>query len=145
LVIDPRKFFSLSGRKSVWAEGVKLFKESPVLGYGFHADRLLLGTHMHNALLHALIQTGVIGSVPFMAALIWAWVLQIKALRNRPQLPAVHRHLVIQVAGVLAFLSLRAVTESTGAFFGVDWLLLAPLLLYLQVVNQKRYQSLSAA
>jgi O-antigen ligase len=113
--------------------------------WGFQADRLLLGTHMYNALLRAFIQTGLVGTVPFVAALIWAWVLQIKAFRNRAQLPVAQRHLVIQVAGVLAFLSLRAIPESTGAFFGVDWLLLAPLLLYLQVVNQSRYKSLRAA
>jgi hypothetical protein len=137
--------FNSSGRTALWGAGWDLIKQSPFLGWGFHADRLLLGTHMHNALLHALIQTGLIGTVPFVSALVWAWVLQIKALRNRAQLPVVHRHLVIQVAGVLAFLSLRAIAESTGAFFGVDWLLLAPLLLYLQVVNQTRYQSLRAA
>jgi hypothetical protein len=141
----PPDVLGLSGRTAVWETGLDLFKESPFLGWGFHADRLLLGTHMHNTLLHALIQTGLIGTVPLVAGLVWAWVLQIKALRNRAQLPVVHRHLVIQVAGVLAFLSLRAIPESTGAFFGVDWLLLAPLLLYLQIVNQKRNQSSSAA
>ncbi len=141
----PPDVLGLSGRTAVWEKGWDLFKQSPFLGWGFHADRLLLGTHMHNTLLHALIQTGLIGTVPFMAGLVWAWLLQIKALRNRAQLPGVHRHLVIQVAGVLAFLSLRAIPESTGAFFGVDWLLLAPLLLYLQLVNQKRNQSSSAA
>jgi Zn-dependent protease with chaperone function len=48
----------------------------------------------------------------------------------------VHKHLVIQVAGVMVFLFLRSLFESTGAFFGVDWIILAPLLMYLQIVNR---------
>jgi hypothetical protein len=132
------KSITLSGRTIVWTDGWRLFKESPLLGWGFHADRLILGTHLHNAFLHALVQTGIVGAIPFMAALILGWVLLYKALRNRAHLPGVHRHLVIQTAGILTFLSVRAITESTGAFFGVDWLILAPLLLYLQAVNRYR-------
>ena len=129
-------FFTLTGRTAVWAQGWQLFKLSPLFGFGFHADRLLLdGQHMHNAFMHALVQTGLIGTIPFVGAFLWGWILLFKALRNRARLPAVHKQLVIQAGGVLAFLSLRAIPESTGAFFGVDWLLLSPLLLYLQVVN----------
>ena len=127
---------TLSGRTLVWAKGLRLFKESPYLGFGFHADRLLLGTHMHNAFLHALLQTGLLGTIPFVAAILLAWGLLIRALLRRSALPLPHQHLVIQTAGVLAFLTVRSIPESTGAFFGVDWLLLAPLLLYLQLLNQ---------
>ena len=35
------------------------------------------------------------------------------------------------MVGVLAFFSVRSLFESSGAFFGVDWLLLAPLFVYL--------------
>ena len=113
-----------------------MIKESPILGYGFQGDRLLLGTHMHNSVLHSLFQTGIMGVIPFVAALGLGWFLLIVVLRKLGSLPPVHKHLVIQVAGILVFLSLRSLTESTGAFFGVDWLLLAPLLLYLQVVSR---------
>jgi len=129
-------FFTLTGRTAVWAQGWQLFKLSPLFGFGFHADRLLLdGQHMHNSFMHALVQTGLIGTIPFVGAFLWVWILLFKALRNLARLPAIHKQLVIQAGGVLAFLSLRAIPESTGAFFGADWLLLAPLLLYLQVVN----------
>jgi O-antigen ligase len=134
----PKGFFSFTGRTAVWAEGWNLFTRSPLLGYGFHADRLKLGHHMHNSFLHAMVQTGLVGTIPFVAALLLGWVLLLKALRNLLRLPGNHKHLVIQTAGVLAFLTLRSIPESTGAFFGVDWLLLAPLLLYLQVVNHSR-------
>jgi len=134
-VTSATSFGTLTGRTVVWAEGIRLIKQSPLLGYGFHADRLLLGTHAHNSLIHALMQTGLIGTLPFMAALLLGWFLLLKSLRNLNRLAAVHKGLLIQSAGVLAFLSVRAVFESTGAFFGVDWLILAPLLLYVKVVD----------
>jgi O-antigen ligase len=114
---------------------LKLLKDSPFLGFGFHADRLILGTHMHNAFLHALFQTGIIGTIPFMGSLIFGWVLLFRAARKLALFPLPHKHLVIQSGGILAFLTIRAFPESTGAFFGIDWLILAPLLLYLHLVN----------
>ena len=131
----PKGFFTLSGRTVVWEAGWNRFKESPIIGYGFHADRLLLGTHMHNAVLHASIQTGLLGTIPFIVALLFGWILLFKGLRNRVQLPVAHQLLLIQTGGILAFLSMRALPESTGAFFGPDWLILGPVLLYLQVIN----------
>ncbi|MCI0788541.1 MAG: O-antigen ligase family protein, partial [Chloroflexi bacterium] len=124
-----------SGRTQIWAAGWKFIKLSPMLGYGFHADRLVLGTHMHNAVLHAMIQTGLLGTIPFVGAILWAWFLLIKTLRKIDRLAPMHKTAVIQSAGILVFLSFRSLPESTGAFFGIDWLLLSPLLLYLRLVN----------
>ena len=46
------------------------------------------------------------------------------------------RHLAQEYAEpLLMFLSLRTIPESTGAFFGVDLLLLTPILLYLYIVS----------
>jgi len=131
-----KSFSSLSGRTYVWKAGWEAFKESPALGFGFHADRLLFGTHLHNAVLHALVQTGLIGTIPFVAGLTLGWVFLFNVLINRARLPYVYQHLAIQSGGILAFLSVRMLTESTGAFFGVDWLILAPLLLYLQIAHR---------
>ena len=135
-----KEFFKFTGRTAVWAEGWRLFKDSPLIGFGFHADRLLLNTHMHNALMHALLQAGLFGAIPFVAAVIFAWVLFFRIVRKLTLLPGASKHLVIQCGGVLAFLTLRSFPESTGAFFGVDWLILAPVLFYLQVVNYGRQQ-----
>ena len=135
VLTDP-SFASISGRTSVWSSGYRLFKERPILGHGFQADRLLLGTHMHNTLMHALVQTGLIGTIPLILALVYGWLLVARTLPNRANLPGVHPQVFIQVSGVLIFFTFRAFSESTGAFFGVDWLLLAPILVYLQVVNR---------
>lgn len=135
---DSNKIPTLTGRTQVWRQGWNLFTKSPVLGYGFHADRIILNAHMHNAFMHALVQTGILGTLPFIAAILYGWVMLVKAFLSRENLTAFHKHLLIQTGGVLAFLSVRAIPESTGAFFGVDWIILGPLLLYLQVVNDAR-------
>lgn len=143
VAIEKAKTFdlSLTGRTVVWKEGLERLKGSPALGFGFHGDRLLLGTHMHNAVLHAAFQTGIIGALAFLAAVVAGWVLTIKAIRRLSRLSMLHKYLVIQGAGVLTFFSIRAITESSGAFFGVDWLLLAPFLLYFQLLNSRRDQT----
>ncbi len=130
----PESFFEFTGRTAVWADGWTLFKESPVVGYGFHADRLKFGTHMHNSFMQALVQTGFLGTIPLVAALLLSWYLLVKAVRNLSRFSTTDRHLTIQTAGIIAFFSVRTFTESPGSFFGVDWLLLAPFLLYLTLV-----------
>ena len=132
----PNHFFTFSGRTKVWSEGWKIFKGSPLLGRGFQADRFIIGTHMHNSMLHAMVQTGTLGTVPLLVALVFIWALLVRAVRNLSRFPIIHKNLIIQLAGILTFFSVRTFSESTGAFFGVDWLLLAPVLVYLQMVNQ---------
>jgi len=131
-------FLKFSGRTAVWVEGWRLFTASPLIGFGFHADRLLLGTHMHNSVLQALLQAGLIGAIPFVAAVIFGWVSFFRIVLKLAHIPVAQKHLVIQCGGVLAFLTMRSLPESTGAFFGVDWLILAPVLFYLHVVNYKQ-------
>jgi len=133
--VVSNEFFNFSGRTHVWRQGLELFTESPFLGYGFQADRYLLGTHAHNSLVQSLLQTGVIGTIPFITGLMLAWVLLIKISLNLYRFPHNNKPTIIQVAGLLAYLSVRSITESTGAFFSIDWLLLGPILLHLQVTT----------
>jgi hypothetical protein len=137
----PAGFYSFSGRQAVWSDGWGLFKESPFWGYGFQADRLMLGTHMHNSVMHAMLQTGLLGTIPFVLAIVFAWILLLRLVKNLPVLASSDKHLVIQCAGVLAFFTMRSFPESTGAFFGVDWLIVAVMLFYLQLVNSKYHPS----
>ena len=136
----PAGFYTFSGRTVVWETGWEFVKQSPFLGYGFHADRLVLGTHMHNAILHSLLQTGFIGALAFIGTFVYGAVLSFRLLKNLSYLPPVHKQMVVQTAGIMVLLSIRSVWESTGAFFGVDWLILAPLLLYLQILDSTRPQ-----
>jgi len=141
LKLIPAEFYAFSGRQAVWSDGWGLFKESPFWGYGFQADRLMLGTHMHNSVMHAMLQTGLLGTIPFVLAIVFAWILLLRLVKNLPVLASSDKHLVIQCAGVLAFFTMRSFPESTGAFFGVDWLIIAVMLFYLQLVNSKYHPS----
>jgi len=85
--------------------------------------------------MQALIQTGILGTIPLVAALLFGWTLLIKALKRLDQFPLHQKHLIIQIAAILAFLTVRAFPESTGTFFSIDWLILCPLLLYFQLVD----------
>jgi len=49
----------------------------------------------------------------------------------------VHKHLVIQTAGILTFLTFRTIWESSGAFFGIDWFILAGVYLYIQLIDSE--------
>ena len=132
----PVGFFTFSGRTVVWKAAWQRFKMSPLLGNGFHADRIMLGTHLHNTYLHSLLQTGVLGAIPFFAGILFGMVLFFKAIRRLNELSLAHKHLVIQSGGVLVFFAIRSIMESSGAFFGVDWLLLAPILLLLRAITE---------
>ena len=127
---------TLTGRTIVWEDGFELIKDRPLLGYGFHADRLVLREHMHNTYLHGILQTGMIGAIPLFLGLVLTWMLFYKAVRKLSRLTVAHRHSLILVGGMLALFSVRTIPESTGAIFGVDWLLLAPLLLYLELLTR---------
>jgi O-antigen ligase len=96
----------------------------------------MLKTQMHNSLIHSMVQTGLLGSIPFVAGILLAWVLVFKSAFNLRSYSDPHRTRIVLAGGMLAFFSIRSVAESTAAFFGVDLLLLTPVLLYLWVVNQ---------
>ena len=123
---------SFTGRTNTWHEGWKLFLRSPWIGFGFQADRYFLqGQHMHDALMHALVQTGLLGTVAFVLAIALGVVLMAKLyIASQVRRATVFRD---EVPGLLAFFIVLSVTEST-AYFSADWLLLAPVLAYIQVL-----------
>lgn len=124
---------TLTGRTGQWFQGLAATRQSPWVGLGFQADRYYLhGIQIENALLHALIQTGILGTLAFAAAFVLAWYLLVKLYASpfAASLPD-------EIPGILAFFTVMSVTEST-AYYGANWLLLAPVLAYIQVVAWQR-------
>jgi O-antigen ligase len=124
----------LTGRETTWEKGLAKIGESPILGWGFHADRLLLDSeHMHNSYLHAAIQTGIVGALLFAAAVavLWAFLWRSGVLRRVRTAAAPDQELLIQSVLILGFLSARSFFESTAAFYGVDLLLFVPAVCYI--------------
>ena len=126
--------FLLTGRTPVWNMAINELSGSPALGFGFHADRLVLNQHLHNSVIHAGLQTGLLGVIPFLLAFGYAWLLIIRLIRLRHLLSGEHKNTVVIVGALLAFFTFRSLLESPAAFFGVDWLFIGPLLLYMSVL-----------
>lgn len=129
---------TLSGRTSgVWWDAAILFSKSPTIGYGFHADRIFLrGQHIHNTLFHTLIQAGVLGTIPFLAAIVLT-VLYLYRLLRSDLLPSREKTFLIVATVALAFIFIRGATESF-AYYSADWLFLAPIIAYIQVLYFNR-------
>ena len=132
---DRVEFLTLTGRTHTWEKGWELFKESPLVGLGPQADRYSLhGVHMHNAYLYALSQSGFLGTIPFVAALFIAWLQFGRLVRKRNDMPEHQRLLLIESGAVFAFFTIRSIPESSAAFFGVDLLVVAPILAYINTL-----------
>jgi O-antigen ligase len=127
------KLMFLTGREYTWRKGLAQIEHSPFLGWGFHADRLMLNSeHMHNSYLHSAIHSGIFGASLFLAAIIAVWVLILRSgllkrirLVTGPDLP-----LLMQSVLIIGFLTTRSFFESTAAFYGVDLLLLVPAMAF---------------
>lgn len=128
------KLASFSGRVPIWEDGLSSLLGSPLIGFGFHGDRLVVGRHMHGAWFHAAVQGGVLGLGLFVAAwgLILGYLLDLGLLdRFRGRSPLQQRHLT-QATTVFVFLLVRSLAESTGAFYGIDLFLLLAVAAYVQ-------------
>jgi O-antigen ligase len=126
---------TLTGRTLTWREGWNVvFQESPWLGLGFHADRIYLqGMHMHNAFLQALIQSGLLGTVFFLAAFLKIWIFLIRTYlfpQKRGGLP-----FRAEIPAILLFVTVASISESTIAFYGAVLLFAAPLFAYIQLTS----------
>ncbi len=128
--------FFLAGRETTWRKALELAFRSPFVGHGFHADRLILeGEHIHMAYLHSLIQSGFVGALLFTGAIAGMWFLIIRD-RVVPRLALIEGRanlFLTESVAILGFLTARSFFESTAAFYGVDLLLLTPVLAYLQI------------
>lgn len=131
-------FLTFTGRSELWAQGVELWLSSPLFGWGFHADRLILDGHMHNAALHALVQAGIVGLAFFLAAWVWSVRSLIRSglFTRFQQLETTQRIEMIDAAALLTFFGLRSVFESSGAFFGVDLLFIAVVFHHVRAIER---------
>lgn len=121
--------FTLTGRTMIWEKGFDLVLKSPWVGYGFQADRYFLNNmHIHDAFLHALIQSGLMGGGAIILALIiiWYYVLRYFFISQ----PSDKSLIPPDIPAVLLFVTFSSLTESTFAYFSAAWLLSAPIAAY---------------
>lgn len=127
---------TMTGRTRDWATGWEYIVKSPVIGYGFQADRYLVRMHIHNTYLYVLITAGFLGLLPFLAGLVGVWVAAYRILRRDVAARFGQEAHFAQAVGILAFFTMRSIPEVSGAMFGVDLMVMAPAMAYLVVLHQ---------
>lgn len=128
-----QQLVSMSGRTSIFDDAWRLVNEAPLIGYGPQADRrvLTIVPNAQNAILYALLCSGFIGGAGFVGGLLISWVLLARALSCQHRMTRSERTTLLQVAGVLAFMTMRSFPENCGALFSVDLLFQLPVMVYL--------------
>ena len=135
---------TMTGRTVTWEEGWSLLWKSPWVGLGFQADRYYLaGSHMHNAFLHVLIQSGFLGGGAILIglAIVWYYLIQDFFLRQ----PADKSLIPPEIPAVFLFMTISSVAESTFAYYSAAWLLSAPIVAYAIALHRKIQRALAAA
>ena len=134
---SDQNFTSMTGRTEVWSEGIEVFQRSPLIGWGNWADRYLIGEHVHNTYMQALLNGGVIGFIPFILSWIIAWLFVFQIWRRSHFLSEKDNLIFVEVTGVLMFFTLRSVPETTTASYSIDLLLMIPVFVFLEVLYRK--------
>jgi O-antigen ligase len=129
---------SLTGRTRAWINGWQAVVHSPVWGWGPQADRWLIGEHVHNTYMYALMCGGFVGGAAFVAGLAWAWVLIARAFRCGIAARLGQQTTLVQVTGLMAFFTIRSIPEVCGAMYGVDLMVMMPAILYLGELDRVR-------
>jgi O-antigen ligase len=122
---------TLTGRTVTWAKGWQAVQQSPWVGLGFWADRYFLkGQNMQSALLDALIQSGFLGAIPFVIAILWVWIGVLRFYSTKPAGEA--SSLPGELLAVMTFFTVYSVAEITCSFYSVGWIAMAPLFAHVQ-------------
>jgi len=129
--------FTLTGREFTWKQALEYIKQSPLLGWGFHTDRLLLNSrHIHNSYIHAMLHGGVVATLFFVAAVVKTWVIifQENLMRRLNEFSLKDQPYLIEAICLLGFLTSRSLFESTAAFYGVDLLFFLPAAVFVGLI-----------
>jgi O-antigen ligase len=125
---------TMTGRTATWEEGLHLLWKSPLIGFGFMADRIYLAAHMHNAFLHVLVQSGLLGGGGILLGLAIVWYYLIKYFFLRQ--PSDKSLIPPEIPAIFLFMTVSSVAESTFAYFSAAWLLSAPIVAYVMALHR---------
>lgn len=128
------EFRSMTGRTRAYEEGLAAFRHAPLLGRGQLADRLIIGEHVHNSYLQALLNAGILGSIPYVASWIAGWSLFFRLQKRRRLLRSEDRTALLEAGTVMMFFTVRSVPETTTASFAVDLLVMVAVFVYLEAL-----------
>jgi len=123
---------TLTGRTVTWAQGWQALQQSPWIGLGFWGDRYFLhAANMQSTLFDALIQSGFLGTIPFLLAQLWVWTGILRFYSTKPAGEATS--LPGELLAVMGFFAIYSITEITCSFYSVGWMAMAPLFAHVQL------------
>ena len=132
-------FSTMSGRDVIFENGFARWLEAPLFGYGPQADRLFSEvSNAQNALLYALLCSGLVGAAGFVLAMLAAWGKLILANLRHAGLAPRDREMLMIASGILVFSTLRSVPENQAAVFSIDLFLQYPAMIYLALLASRR-------
>jgi O-antigen ligase len=130
-----QEFFTMTGRTRTYEHGIAAFEEAPFFGRGQWADRTVINEHVHNSFLQALLNSGIFGTIPYVASWVTGWLLYYKLQkRNARRIPEDRLHL-LECGTVMMFFTFRAIPETTTASFAVDLLVMVAVYVYLEALS----------
>jgi O-antigen ligase len=128
------EFRSMTGRTRAYKNGLAAFWDAPLLGRGQWADRMVIGEHVHNSYLQALLNAGILGGIPYVASWVVGWVLFFRLQKRRHLLRPEDRLSLLEAGTVMMFFTVRSVPETTTASFAVDLLVMAAIYVYFETL-----------
>jgi len=131
---------SLSGRTEGWSKAWELFKESPVIGYGFVAaarTEILGNMHtggmstLHGAFFDVIVGVGMAGLIPWLSAIILVSLRMLKYSRTKLiKTDILSRQKYASMMALLALLLVRTTTSSGLAIHDHTYMLFLCVLMY---------------
>lgn len=130
--VQGQELVSMSGRTRIFHDAWEAIKAAPFIGYGPQADRQVLTIgNAQNGMLYALLCGGFLGGFGYIAGLLVAWLMLFRIARVRTALPLMDRITFVQVAGMMAFFTVRSYPENCAALFSIDLMLQLPAIVFL--------------
>lgn len=127
-----QSIYTMTGRTEIWGEGWQVFLEAPLLGRGQWTDRLLDLGHVHNTLLQALLNGGIVGVIPYLLSWVAGWQQFFRVWKRRAFLSRLDRISLLQCGAVLTFFTVRAIPETTTASYSPDLLMMLAVYTFLE-------------
>lgn len=135
---------SFSGRTEGWSVAWEMFKEKPVAGYGFAAAARLaiLGvggaSTLHGAMFDVLVGVGLIGAIPWLAAIVLVGWRMFRPYFNDTltHAPAERRSLHAEMAALYVLTMIRSATSSGLAMHDHTFMVFLALSIYTAIAFQ---------
>lgn len=122
-------FYGMTGRTYYWNQVWETVLDSPLFGYGFYAQRIMLSvSSVDNTYLQILLGLGVVGLVTILVPL---GIVAYKLCRDRPHSStSAHERVVwLQLVTIYIIIMMRSITGPTFQDFNINLVLLMLVIL----------------